>query len=98
VAIVTVMAMAVADCGSITMDERLSYLRTAGRSGTDAHKQLRARDVRIDVAHCEQAYHSSGLGGDIPADNPDGSTSDIWREHVKGNFVKACLKGAPRPD
>ncbi|MFI7130814.1 hypothetical protein ACIBQ1_34345 [Nonomuraea sp. NPDC050153] len=96
-AIATVVAMVVAGCG-ITMDERLSYLRTAGRRGADAHEQLRVRDVRIDVARCEQVYDSSGAGDDIPADSPDGSSSDIWREHVKGNFVKACVSGVFPPD
>ncbi|TYB64370.1 hypothetical protein FXF51_21895 [Nonomuraea sp. PA05] len=100
VVIAAVMATAVAGCGiavdghGLTMDERLSHLRTAGRRGADAHQQLRIRDVRVDAAHCEQAYDSGGAGDDIPADNPDGSVSDIWREHVKGNFVKACLSGA----
>ncbi|MFF4622737.1 Clp protease N-terminal domain-containing protein [Nonomuraea jabiensis] len=51
------------------------------------------------MIHRSQALlDSSGAGDDIPADNPDGSTSDIWREHVKGNFVKACLSGVFPPD
>ncbi|MEV0993374.1 hypothetical protein [Nonomuraea sp. NPDC050202] len=95
--------MAVAACGittdgyGMTMEERLSHLRTVGRRGADAHQQLRARDIRIDAARCGQAYHSSGAGDDLPADNPDGSTSDIWREHAKGNFVEACVAGAFPP-
>ncbi|GAA2207356.1 hypothetical protein GCM10009850_028140 [Nonomuraea monospora] len=90
VAIAVVTAMAVAGCG-ITVDERLSHLREAARRGADARQWLRSRDVPIDVAHCEQVYESSGAGDDLPADNPDGSISEAWREHVKGNFVQACL-------